>query len=99
MTRGNRYFRWSMAGPRRAGNWVHLTSRHSTIRAMADPDRALAVLISGGLDSAVLLGTALDDDVAVQPIYIRCGLAWEAVERESLDRLLAAIAGPSLRPL
>jgi 7-cyano-7-deazaguanine synthase len=48
-----------------------------------------AVLLSGGLDSAVLVA----DEAArgeVQPIYVRVGLAWEAAERAVVDRLLAA---------
>jgi 7-cyano-7-deazaguanine synthase len=59
----------------------------------------LAVLVSGGLDSAVLLGTAVGRHPAVYPIYVRCGLAWEAAEREHVNRFLAAIAGRTLRPL
>jgi 7-cyano-7-deazaguanine synthase len=67
---------------------------------MADPiqDR-LAVLISGGLDSAVLLGTALEDHVAVFPLYVRTGLVWEAIEGEYLQRFLAELSGPKLQPL
>ena len=48
-----------------------------------------AVLLSGGLDSAVLVA----DEAArgeVQPIYVSVGLAWEAAERAVVDRLLAA---------
>ena len=37
---------------------------------------SLAVLISGGLDSAILLGNALPKHDAVFPLYIRCGLYW-----------------------
>jgi 7-cyano-7-deazaguanine synthase len=66
---------------------------------MADRDRSLAVLVSGGLDSAVLLGTALDEYPAVQPIYVQCGLAWETIEKQSLARFLASIARPALKPL
>src|SRR5262245_8524853 len=52
-----------------------------------------AVLVSGGLDSAVLLAEEASRD-AVQPIYISVGLAWEARERAALGRLLhAAFAG------
>jgi 7-cyano-7-deazaguanine synthase len=58
-----------------------------------------AILISGGLDSAILLGDALRRGDAVVPIYIRCGLAWEAVELTFLHRYLAALASPSLQPL
>jgi 7-cyano-7-deazaguanine synthase len=49
-----------------------------------------AVLLSGGLDSAVLVA----DEAArgeVQPIYVAAGLAWEVEERSAVDRFLAAI--------
>lgn len=59
----------------------------------------LAVLISGGLDSAILLGEALPRHEAVHPLYVRCGLYWEAAEREHLRRFLEAVRHPSLRPL
>ena len=46
-----------------------------------------AVLLSGGLDSAVLLAEeAARGDV--QPIYIGAGLAWESAERAMVDALL-----------
>src|SRR4051794_31802891 len=60
---------------------------------------SLAVLVSGGLDSAVLLGEALQSRTFVHPLYIRCGLFWEAVELDHLRRFLAAVDGPALRPL
>jgi 7-cyano-7-deazaguanine synthase len=59
----------------------------------------LAVLVSGGLDSAILLGEALRHRPAVQPLYVRCGLYWEPVELDHLRRYLAALATPGLRPL
>lgn len=58
-----------------------------------------AVLISGGLDSAILLGEALRDAARVQPLYIRAGLRWEDVELEHLRRFLAALQTPALAPL
>src|SRR5229473_3327482 len=60
---------------------------------------SLAVLCSGGVDSAILLGEALDTHPAVWPIYVRTGAKWEDVERTYLERFLAAVACPSLRPL
>ncbi len=60
---------------------------------------ALAVLISGGLDSAILLGDALRRHPAVHPIFVRFGLAWEAVERAYLGRFLAAVRCSALHPL
>lgn len=59
----------------------------------------LAVLISSGLDSAILLGDALRRGVRVHPLYVQCGLAWEHVELIHLERYLAALAQPNLRPL
>jgi 7-cyano-7-deazaguanine synthase len=58
-----------------------------------------AVLVSGGLDSAVLLGRLLSDCPAVHPLYVRTGLAWENVELAYLHRFLNALAGPALKPL
>jgi 7-cyano-7-deazaguanine synthase len=59
----------------------------------------LAVLVSGGLDSAILLGEALRSCSAVHPLYVRNGLSWESVELGHLRRFLEAVRGPSLRPL
>ena len=48
-----------------------------------------AVLLSGGLDSAVLLAEeAARGDV--QPMYVAAGLAWEAAERATLEDLLVS---------
>jgi 7-cyano-7-deazaguanine synthase len=57
-----------------------------------------AVLLSGGLDSAVLLA----EEAArgeVHPIYVSAGLTWESAERDSVTRLLAVSACPTVRPL
>jgi 7-cyano-7-deazaguanine synthase len=59
----------------------------------------LAVLVSGGLDSAILLGEALRSCPAVHPLYVRNGLSWEAVELSHLRRFLEAVRAPALRPL
>lgn len=48
-----------------------------------------AVLLSAGLDSAVLAASEARNG-RVQPIYISAGLAWETGEREALTRLLEA---------
>jgi 7-cyano-7-deazaguanine synthase len=63
------------------------------------PDEPLAILISGGLDSAILLGVALRRHRAVQPIFVRFGLFWEAVEQRYLECYLDALRCPTLRPL
>jgi 7-cyano-7-deazaguanine synthase len=50
-----------------------------------------AVLLSGGLDSAVLLAqeAACAGRELVQPIYVSVGLAWEQAEKAAVDSLLA----------
>lgn len=63
-------------------------------------DRApLAVLISGGLDSAILLGEALRHHPVVHPLYVRTGLYWEEAEQHSLRRFLDTLRCPVLQPL
>jgi 7-cyano-7-deazaguanine synthase len=52
----------------------------------------VGVLVSGGLDSAVLVGT-LARHRRVHPLYVRCGLSWEAAEQALLRRFLAALRG------
>lgn len=64
-----------------------------------DPSRAVAVLASGGLDSAVLTVELLGAGRVVQPIYVRFGLAWEPVEEAHLRRFLDAVSSPGLRPV
>ena len=61
--------------------------------------KTTAVLLSAGLDSAVLAASEARRG-RVQPIYVSAGLAWEAGELAALDRLLAEapLAG-ALAPL
>lgn len=62
-------------------------------------DTPLAVLCSGGLDSAVLLAEAVRAYPAVHPLYIETGLSWEPTEKAYLGRFLDAVRTPALRPL
>ena len=52
---------------------------------------ALAVLASGGADSAVLVAESARAGAAVHPVYIRFGLAWETTEETHLRRFLASL--------
>jgi 7-cyano-7-deazaguanine synthase len=55
-------------------------------------------LFSAGLDSAVLVADEARR-ARVRPLYVSVGLAWEAVERRFVDRLVASGAlGPSVDP-
>lgn len=64
--------------------------------AVADP---VAVLASGGLDSAVLVADLASDGRLVTPIYIRFGLGWEDVEVGHLQRFLATLPASTVKPL
>ena len=57
-----------------------------------------AVLLSAGLDSAVLAAYEARRS-SVHPIYVSAGLAWEAQELGALDRLLATRPFECLAPL
>ncbi len=60
---------------------------------------SLAVLVSGGIDSAILVGEALHELPRVHPLYVRTGLVWEEVELSYLRRYLDALKSPRLAPL
>jgi 7-cyano-7-deazaguanine synthase len=55
----------------------------------------VAVLASGGLDSAVLIAE-LSETATVFPIYVECGLAWEAAEQAALAAFVAALGRSSV---
>ena len=59
----------------------------------------LAVLVSGGLDSAILLAESLPKCPRVFPLFVREGLAWEEEELRHLRRFLDAVRCPSSQPL
>ena len=59
----------------------------------------VAVLASGGLDSAILVAEVLRQGRMAHPIYVRFGLAWEPVEEAHLRRFLDTLTSPAPRPL
>jgi 7-cyano-7-deazaguanine synthase len=60
---------------------------------------SVAVLVSGGVDSCILLVEMAQRYASVIPLYIRNGLFWEEAELYWLKRFLNAVRHPSLRPL
>ncbi len=66
---------------------------------MPDTDGRVAVLASGGIDSAVLVAHLARSYRVVQPIYVRFGLAWEVVEELHLRKFLDTLANPAVHPL
>jgi 7-cyano-7-deazaguanine synthase len=63
-------------------------------------EKYIAVLLSGGLDSAVLLMDAARS-APVAPLYVSVGFAWEEEERRMIERLLRspAVARFTVAPL
>ena len=59
---------------------------------------ATVVLLSGGLDSAVLAAHEARED-RVLPVYVSVGLAWEDAEVAMLERLLASPPYANVDPL
>ena len=57
------------------------------------------VLLSGGLDSSILLGTLLNEGCRVRPFYVRTQLAWEPEELRAVRRWLEALSSPRLDEL
>lgn len=60
--------------------------------------KRVAALVSGGLDSAVLLAS-LAKTGPVVPIYVSCGLAWEPAERDAVDEVRQLFAEGCVMPL
>jgi 7-cyano-7-deazaguanine synthase len=65
---------------------------------MTKSPMATAVLLSAGLDSAVL-AAAEAQRAHVHPIYVSAGLAWEPQELAALDRLLGTPPFEQLAPV
>jgi 7-cyano-7-deazaguanine synthase len=57
------------------------------------------LLLSGGIDSAVLLDKLLDRGLSVVPFYVRTGSAWEKWELAAARRFLSALQHDALSDL
>jgi len=77
------------------------TSMTETATVMHDSWRygPVAVLVSGGPDSAVLVGELAGTSPRVVPIYVRFGMFWEEAEEQALRRFLSALPTPTVAPL
>lgn len=57
------------------------------------------LLLSGGVDSAVLLDQLLGSGWRVAPFYVRTGCIWQGHELAAIRQFLAAIASPRVQEL
>ena len=57
----------------------------------ARTQETVGLLISGGVDSAILLAHLLDRGYRVQPIYVSMGCAWDVSERRAVRRFIDAL--------
>ena len=64
-----------------------------------DQVNAIAILTSGGVESAALLAEALKRYERVYPVFIRKGLNWEVAELFHLRKLLATLQSDGLAKL
>ena len=71
----------------------------SRARRSGSRDRGVIALVSGGLDSLLLVERLLQDRTVVFPLYVRCGFVWESAELSWLGRWLPEIQHRRLRPL
>ena len=60
---------------------------------------AVGLLLSGGLDSGILLGHLLHGGRRVRPFYVQSGVVWEKAELKAVQTILNAAASPLLEPL
>ena len=58
----------------------------------------VAVLTSGGVESAVLLHHIADEGVPVTPVYVRQGFRWERTEVHWLEQFLERTTRPEFQP-
>jgi 7-cyano-7-deazaguanine synthase len=65
----------------------------------AESGDAIAVLVSGGADSAILVAELLRRGRTAHPVHVRFGLSWEDVEEAHLRRFLATLTDPAPEPL
>jgi 7-cyano-7-deazaguanine synthase len=60
---------------------------------------SIGLLLSGGVDSAVLLGELLNSGRRVVPFYVRTGCVWQEQELAAVTQFVARMARPELMPL
>jgi 7-cyano-7-deazaguanine synthase len=62
----------------------------------ASPTPTIGLLLSGGLDSAILLGHLLGEGRRVRPFYLLSGCVWQDRELQAVRKFCAQLAQPNL---
>jgi 7-cyano-7-deazaguanine synthase len=74
-------------------------TRNRTLVSAAPLKSTVAVLFSGGLDSAILLAHLLAQEHRVVPLYVHCELHWQHEELRRARKFLRAVDAPALASL
>ena len=64
-----------------------------------ETNKMIGLMLSGGVDSAVLLDELLRRNHRVQPIYVAMGCAWDQSERLAITRFIDALNDTLIEPL
>jgi 7-cyano-7-deazaguanine synthase len=80
--------------PQRSGAFMENAKSQSD-----SDDLTVGLLLSGGLDSSILLHQLAGSGRQVQPFYTEFGLFWERDELRALRKYMSATASPEIRPL
>ncbi len=56
-------------------------------------------MLSGGLDSAILLAHLVEQGMRVQPFYIETGCVWQKAERGAVEQFIDVLASDRVEPV
>jgi 7-cyano-7-deazaguanine synthase len=76
-----------------------LLGKNHIVTATSSNAASIGLLLSGGLDSGILLWHLLQSGRRVQPFYVRCGLVWEEAEMRAVRAMLRSTTFGTLQPL
>ena len=81
------------------GFWRTYITGRSFMTSNVRVSETTALLFSGGLDSAILLGQLLGQGCRVQPIYVAMGCAWQSAEQRAIRQFVAALGDDAIEPV
>lgn len=76
----------------------HVSFRQSQMQPPSQP-KLTGLLLSGGIDSSVLLATLLQEDWQITPFYVQMGCVWENEEQLAVRKFMAQVATANLGKL